>query len=112
MVEFLVKEIPPDSSTVTVHVIVTGRCNHASDSSTNINRSNRRRLVGSNRLSVAKALDDFSLSAREHNIRLLANMTTQECSSGNTTACQTPAVLRQAVNEFRKQKQLDPDIIN
>lgn len=100
-VKFIIQDKPAvDATTVPVKAKITGRCRHVGpvDASTDVTVPNRRQLAGGKR----HRRDTFNWTNSVYYIRKLGETSKTECIAGNTTPCQTPAVVRQAIYERHK----------
>ena len=92
---------------VRVDVEVTEVCQHVDDGDkVVVERPNRQQLRSDQRAESAELLTSTQQSETEVHYRRLGEMSEAECIAGNTTTCQTPAVLRQAAYEHRRCKYL------
>ena len=110
----VIKKVPAAGVDVPVTVFVHGQCTHAQEGNVDIespHAQNRRQLRGNERYEAATFLDSTRISATEMHYRSLSQMSQVECRSGNTTPCQTPTVLRQALYEKRQNDNLDRNVI-
>jgi hypothetical protein len=110
-VKFIVNEQPIRGADVIVTAEIKGECLHAGDAyGASIDFPNRRYLSGTMRSAVIEELNSSGITANEQHKRSLGKMSSDECKFGNTTNCQTPAVLRQALYENRKKERLHDDV--
>jgi hypothetical protein len=109
-VSFEIENKPIHGQDVTVSATVTGKCSHDANQQEAQQRPNRRWLTGEQRSDTASQLNVGKLSSREQHLTRLATMSQMECEYGNTTFCQSPAVLRQAACEQRKKNELHPNV--
>jgi hypothetical protein len=113
----ITKEPHRRSNTIPLNVYISGRFTHADSVESLINDDgyllpNRRQLSGGVRASTVAALRNRRQSATEYYYAMVANMNEEEVQAGQTTACQTPAVCRQAVYESRRSENLHESIIH
>jgi len=95
---------------VRVDVEVTGVCQHVGEEVV-VERDNRRQLRSDLRAEAADLLTTSQKSATEVYYTHLGEMSEKEVSAGNKTACQTPAVLRQAAYERRRGEHLHENAV-
>ena len=96
-------------------VYVTGKCTHRQqpvDPEDVTVVRNRVQLRGERRKSIAQWMLDTGQKPTEVYYKLLAQMSDNECGSGNLTQCQTPKVLKQAVWELEKERHLHQSVVN
>jgi len=98
-----IQDKPVADEDVHVDVEVTGVCRHVSDGEKFVvERPNCRQLRSNMHAESANLLTLSQPSATELHYRQLGEMSDKEVVAGNTTACQTPSVLRQAAYERRR----------
>ncbi len=113
----ITKEPRQGTVTIPVNVYVSGRCTHPdgvdnSDDDDGHLLPNRRQLSGGVRAATVAKLRQSRQSATEYYYATVANMNDEEVTAGQTAACQTPAVFRQAVYEKRRSEHLHENIIH
>ena len=109
-VQLCIDDDPVADEDVVVDVEVIGVCQHVGDEMV-VERPNRRQLWSDLRTEAADQLTMSQKSATEVYYARLSDMTQKEVSVGNTTACQTPAVLRQAAYERRRLEHLHENAV-
>lgn len=95
------------STSSTRHHVGVSYSKERSDEIVDVNIPNRRQLRGRKRQETVKQLTQQSTVAQLHTEKL-ANMSVPEVKAGNTTVCQTLAMLNQAVYETRQLQCLHP----
>lgn len=111
-----IRSKPTGDEDVPIEVNVVGKCTHAAangndEATVNHLLPNRRKLRGAERKEITDTLHNRGKSATEVHYEILGRMNKEECVAGNTTACQTPQILRQAAYESRKQYNLHDDVV-
>ena len=111
-VRMSIQDEPVANEDARVDVEVTGVCRHVGDvEEFVVERPNRRQLRSDRRAESADLLTSSQQSATELHYRRLGEMSDKEVVAGNTTACQTPSVLRQAAYERRRSEHLHEDVV-
>lgn len=110
-VKFTVDEIPRRDIDVTVVAEISGECSHKGDNrNIDMQLPNRRYLSGKKRAETVDKLKSTGLTPNELNKRYLSEMSVDECISGNTTKCQSPGILKQALSESNRSKRLHENV--
>ena len=128
-VVFEIRDEPVPNQSVTVHVSITGSCNHANDSEniediqvdcddSNSDSSNprkrlyKRHLKGSARQYISENLLLTGEDPKTTYYDRLSRMSNDEVRAGNVTFCHTPQVLREAKYERSLKERLAEDMID
>ena len=109
-VQLSIDDDPVADEDVVVDVEVTGVCQHVGEEMV-VERPNRRQLRSDLCAEAADLLTTSQKSATEVYYARLSDMSQKEVSAGNTTACQTPAVLHQAAYERRRSEHVHENAV-
>jgi hypothetical protein len=115
---FSIQDLPKPGFEVTVTVDITGRCIHDAsaaeiDSEKGIEVATvnvRRPLSGTERAKTVDTLKLLRTESKSLYFKKLSAMKSDELAAGNTTECQTPQVIRQALYETSVKQRLSPDV--
>ena len=112
-VSFTVDSEPVEGQDMPVRVSVFGICNHAvpDDQTITVFQQNRRPLSGAARTAAASIMNTTGVKGTSLYYSKLGEMPVEECIAGNTTACQSGSIFRQAAYQQRLSTRLHDNIM-
>ena len=108
----LCKPVPGDQVKIVANVC--GQCNHVEQNETGLSHScsKKRNLKGGARAELVADILQSGTESKSQYLNKLAEMNVEELKAGNTTHCQSPQVIRQAVFESRAKQRLTNDLFS